>query len=108
MHVDLARLDVGVLLRNDVGGLVPGLTGRLVPGHHAFESRAVLGVVHALRIAFVELRPRVPRGLRARTTPPRSAGGWHLRDGRRAAVRTLRYPASHGRMSTVAAQEDQR
>jgi hypothetical protein len=40
------------------------------------------------------IRPRVPRGLRAWTTPPRSAGSWHLRDGRRAAVRTPRYPAS--------------
>ena len=48
MHVDLARLDVVVLLHNHVGGLVPGLTGRFVPGHHAFESRAVLGVVQAL------------------------------------------------------------
>ena len=49
MDVDLARLDVGALLHNHVGGLVPGLTGRLVPCHHAVESRAVLGVVHALR-----------------------------------------------------------
>ena len=51
LHVDLVRLDIGVLLHNHVGGLVPGLTGRFVPGHHAFESRAVLGVVHTLRIA---------------------------------------------------------
>jgi hypothetical protein len=42
----------------------------------------VLGVVHALRIAFVELRPRVPHGLRAWTTPPLSARTWQLRDGR--------------------------
>ena len=81
MRVDLTRLDVGVLLHNHVGGLVPSLTGGLVPGHHAFESRAVLGVVHALRIAFVQLRPRVPRGLRAWTTPPRSAPFWRLRGG---------------------------
>ena len=29
-----------------------GLTGPPCPGHHAFESRAVLGVVHALRVRF--------------------------------------------------------
>jgi hypothetical protein len=51
-------------------------------GHHRFDATAVLGAVKCSprdersREPTLEwLRPRVPRGLRALTAPPRSANG---------------------------------
>src|ERR1700674_5063321 len=52
------------------------------PGHHRFDATAVLCVVkcsprdeRSHQRALGWLRPRVPRGLRALTAPPRSAHG---------------------------------
>jgi hypothetical protein len=77
---DTAPVDRTRLNATDFEKALP--RGGMPPGHHWSDATAVLGVVkcslrderpheHALEW----LRPRVPRGLRALTAPPRSANG---------------------------------
>ena len=60
MHADtIGNLNTFVVCEY-IENLIRDYTRAMAPGHHVFECRAVLGVVHALRVAFVPLRPPRP------------------------------------------------